>query len=379
MNSIKRRLARHHNNFRGWTTDRKIVVIESDDWGSICMPSSEVYSNLQKDGFRVDLCSYAQFDSLANEEDLDSLFTVLKKIKDFKGNYPVITANTIMTNPDFEKIKDSGFKDYHYELFTNSLKRCPTAKNSFKFWRMGIEDNLFIPQFHGREHLNVKSWMNALNDEKSDYRSAFDYDVCWLGPAHENKTGVSYRATYDTLEYKDLIKQKNEIAEGLKLFRNLFGYPSDSFIAPNFIYHSELHPTLHDGGVRYIQGMKYQKHPILKNTKRNKIRRTQGEKNEKGQYNLVRNCVFEPSQFPEDFDNIGECLKGIRNAFFWRKPAVITAHRLNFIGHIVPENRSKNLKLFQELLMLIKKEWPTVEFMSSSELGKLIEETNASS
>ena len=35
-----------HNllNIPGWRTKRKLVVIESDDWGAIRMPSKEIYN-----------------------------------------------------------------------------------------------------------------------------------------------------------------------------------------------------------------------------------------------------------------------------------------------------------------------------------------------
>ena len=102
------------------------------------------------------------------------------------------------------------------------------------------------------------------------------------------------------------------------------------------------------------------------------VRHYQGERNPAGQLHLIRNCVFEPSQFPKNYDNTGECLKGIQNAFFWRKPAIITAHRLNFIGYIEPENRERNLEQFRSLLKLTLKKWPDVEFMTSVELGDLI-------
>jgi hypothetical protein len=104
-------------------------------------------------------------------------------------------------------------------------------------------------------------------------------------------------------------------------------------------------------------------------------RHYQGEKNAMGQYYLVRNCVFEPSQYPVHHDNVGECLKGIQNAFFWKKPAIITSHRLNFIGFIHPENRERNLKQFRDLLENILKKWPDVEFMSSVDLGDTISES----
>jgi len=372
MQSVKKAISSHLNNYRGWRTSRKIVVIESDDWGSVCMPSPEIHEKLIQTKYRIDLCPYATYDSLASEEDLQMLFSALSDYRDRNGNNPVITANTVMTNPDFLKIKDSGFTGYYYELFTDTLKKYPQHSGSFKLWKQGMESRLFYPQFHGREHVNINAWLAAIQDEGSAYQSVFKHNVCWLGPAQNEGNKIDVRASYDTNQTEEIENQKQVLHEGLKIFNSLLGYISKSFIAPNFIYHSDLEPILYEAGVRYIQGMKYQKLPLMGNDKRKMIRHYQGERNGLGQYYLVRNCVFEPSQYPEQHDNVGECLKGIRNAFFWKKPAIITAHRLNFIGFIHPENRERNLKQFRELLGTILKKWPDVEFMTSVELGDLM-------
>jgi len=42
LKEIKKIAMRNVANIPGWRTDRKIVVIESDDWGAIRMPSKEV-------------------------------------------------------------------------------------------------------------------------------------------------------------------------------------------------------------------------------------------------------------------------------------------------------------------------------------------------
>lgn len=376
MKAFRNFLARHHNNYRGWRTTRKIVVIESDDWGSICMPSNSIYQKLLQKNIRLDNCPYATYDSLASEEDLSLLFSVLSDFRDQKGNHPVITANTVMMNPDFKKIEKSGFAEYYNEPFTDTLKNYSAHEKSFDIWKQGMADRLFFPQFHGREHINSKAWLQALQDENSLYRSVFDDEVCWLGPKQNPGNRVSIRATYDTEEAEDLETHKRNIREGLEGFKTLFGYTSESFIAPNFIWHPGLNQTLSENGVYYIQGMKYQKLPLLGNQKRDAIRHFQGEQNNSGQHFLIRDCVFEPSQFPENHDNIGECLKGIKDAFFWKKPAIITAHRLNFIGYIHPENRNRNLKQFRGLLEAIVKTWPDVEFMTSVEAGNLIVDSN---
>src|SRR5690606_1901624 len=97
------------NERRGWTTDRKIIVIESDDWGSIRMPSRDVYERLLKKGIRVDKSVYNKYDTIASVDDFEHLFEVLSQFKDINNNNPIITANTIVANPDFYEIRKSNF------------------------------------------------------------------------------------------------------------------------------------------------------------------------------------------------------------------------------------------------------------------------------
>ena len=122
-----------HNlvNIPGWHTRRKIVVLESDDWGSIRMPSKEVFNKLKFEGFHPESDPYLKYDSLASENDLFELFEVLSSVKDKNGNTAIITANTVMANPDFKKIRESGFNTYFYEPFTETLKRSHPTTLSF--------------------------------------------------------------------------------------------------------------------------------------------------------------------------------------------------------------------------------------------------------
>jgi len=97
------------SNIPGWHTDRRIIVIESDDWGSIRMPNKQAYNLLLSKGIRVDSCPYNRYDSLASEEDLSMLFEVLDRFRDINGNPPILTANCVLVNPDFKRISESGF------------------------------------------------------------------------------------------------------------------------------------------------------------------------------------------------------------------------------------------------------------------------------
>jgi hypothetical protein len=369
---LRKIIARHLVNYPGWRTHRKIVVIESDDWGSIRMPSKTVYDSLLKRGIQVNISPYNRVDSLADATDLTSLFDVLSSVKDKNGNHPIFTANSVVANPNFERIKASDYSSYSYEPFTETLKRDKRTENAFSLWQEGMSARIFYPQFHGREHLNVARWMRDLRDELPDTRLAFDYGCFGLASEDSSFLKKSYMAAMD-YDSKEDQHAKNEIIEsGLILFKKIFGYSSKSYIATNYIWGDELNEILFQNGVLFIQGQKKQGHPQIDKTTKY-VRRILGEKNEFGQTYLIRNCIFEPSQYP-NIDSVEYCLHDIQSAFFWHKPAIISSHRLNFMGGIVPDNRDNNLKSLNRLLQKITRKWPDVEFMSSDQLGNLIKD-----
>ena len=279
------------------------------------MPSKKVYDKLLNAGIRVDKCPYNRNDSLATEEDLSALFDVLSRIRDKNGNNPVITANAVVANPDFERIKASDYQNYFFEPFTHTLRKQPTHQNAFNLWKQGINAGLFHPQFHGREHVNVPMWLNLLRANNPVLNKAFDFGFWGLGPSIANTGNLNIQATFDALEKAELDPQKKAINEGLDLFESLFDYRSKSFIANNFIWHPDLNPVLANKGVTIFQGMKYQKLPILNGPKRRMVRHYLGERNKLKQLFLIRNCTFEPTQHRE-IDSVSACFNDIKNAFF---------------------------------------------------------------
>lgn len=90
----------------------KILIIESDDWGAIRTPSKEVLEKFIANGCDLKNSIY-KYDSLETSKDLEILFNVLNRYKGADGLPAQITANAIMANPDFQRIKDSNF---HYSF-----------------------------------------------------------------------------------------------------------------------------------------------------------------------------------------------------------------------------------------------------------------------
>lgn len=371
IKTLKNSIANTLINLPGWRTSRKIIVIDSDDWGSIRMPDASTYRKLLAEGVRVDNCPYNKYDSLASEKDLTDLFEVLNSFRDINGRPPVITANIVPANPDFEKIKESGFNEYHYELFPETLKRYPNHAKSFHLWQEGLRSSLFYPQFHGREHLNVARWMSALKDNLPETRLAFDYRLFGISTIISQEKRRSYLAAFDAFGKTDVRQIKGIITDGLLLFEKMFGYSSKSFIAPNYIWPSLVEQHLSEHNVRYIKGLSVQFSPVSEAGKTKKIRHFTGHMNLQNQIHIVRNCRFEPS-LDKSVDSTNECLAQIEYAFRLKKPAVITSHRVNYIGSVDPLNRERNLPQLRNLITRIQQKWPDTEFMTADQLGDLI-------
>lgn len=362
-------------NIPGWHTKRHLVVIESDDWGSVRTPSKEVYDELLRKGIRMDKDPYCKYDNLATKEDLANLFEVLSSVKDMNGNPAVFTANAVVANPVFDKIRESDFSTYFYEPFTVTLKRDAEHSDAFEMWMQGMNSGLFHPQFHGREHLNVKKWLGVLRDGESVTRDAFDLGTFGLTANVDASIKEYYMGAFNSGLDED-VKSYNEIlTEGLDMFEKIFGYRSKSFIATTYEWSPKIEPCLVSNGVLYLQGAVAQKIPLDDDTTVKIVKRGfQGTKTKSGMIRLMRNCFFEPSTKP-GFDFVDDCLNRIRIAFKWGKAANICSHRVNYIGSIHSENTDRNLPELQRLLKEIVKRWPDVEFVTSDQLGDIIEKS----
>jgi len=365
------------SNIPGWRTKRKFVIFESDDWGSARMPSKEALNILLSENinpFDDDEARYLKNDGLASEKDLSRLFDVLSGFKDFNGNNPVFTIFSLVANPDFNKISSNNFKEYYYEPFVDTLKRYPDHAKSFDLWKEGIKRKIFIPEFHGREHLNVTTWLKALQMGNRDTIKAFQNSVYGITPKNPINN-IAYQAAFNIVETREIAFLQNVIHDGLQLFENLFGYKASVFVPTNGWFNNYLEKELFDNGIKFIGVSKIQKEP-LGECKIKKHYHYIGQRNKFDQVYLTRNCFFEPSSNWKS-DWVNACLQDINISFRWNKPAVISTHRVNYIGFLNPENRDSGLKQLNLLLKSILKTWPDVEFITSKELGQLIKGNNS--
>lgn len=371
MSTIKDLIRKNLSNIPGWRTNRKIVVIESDDWGSVRIRDKKAYEALKQKGLNVDNKRYDQVDTLESNEDLELLFEVLNSVKDKHGQPAKFTPMCLLGNPDFEKINDSDYKHYYFQPLAETLKEYPESNRVLDLWKEGVQVNVFEPQLHGREHLNVRRYLDILQHHEGKEGLRFALDHHSVGPsAYKGISYSNYLGALHPMEKNEIEELHSHLIEAGELFESYLGYKPRVFVAPNAEEPQELEVTLKKIGVRYLTRAKRRVYP-KGDGEFGKEWGFIGKFNKHYQLILNRNAFFEPCQLDER-KTLESCLEEIAIAFRWGKPAVISSHRVNYVGSIDPSNREKGLKQLKKLLKSVLKKWPDVEFMTSAELGGLI-------
>lgn len=355
-------------NVRGFHTDRKLVVFESDDWGSIRMPSKAVFEKLKSLGDHPEKDGFLSNDCLESEDDLLALYDVLSSVVDSKGHHPIFTLNFAMANPNFDKI-DLENCIYAYEPFFETYAKYYGENNILKLIKDGYNKKIILPQLHCREHLNVGRWMHDLSEKKTDTLLAFEHKTMGVGASFHEQNEFGYMDAFNT----DRSSNENLsqiLIDAVQMFTATFGYHSRTFVASCYVWNEQLEKCLAQNGIYYIQSAPWQNKPLGTNGtyQLKRTLRYTGQKNKRKQFYSVRNCNFEPAYNQNPQECIHCCLNEISKAFGSRKPAIISTHRFNYIASIHSENRKNNLLGLQALLEEIIKQYPDVEFVSSEEL-----------
>lgn len=365
---IKKILGNNLIHFLSRNIDQKILVIESDDWGSLRTESKEQRRALNRIDVNYSKDAYTQLDGLANADDLMALFETLNGVKDSQGNSCVVTANVCTANPDFNKIRSSAYQEFYYEPFSETIKRQNNGKVIWELWRTGIENKIFIPQLHGREHLHALAWLEELRLGNKKLKAAYELESWGISyKALKLQRRSNLQAALDRYGLKGENEfQRDWVKDSANIFIEAFGYRATSFIAPAYIWPLDIHPDLEKCGIVALQGIKLQYIP--KNSGYIKKPRILGLNIGKSDLLfLPRNVFFEPANQPNK-DWYSEVMNGVIRAFRNKQPAIIGSHRLNFIGKLDEKNRARNLATLKAILKKVTELYPDVKFISSDQL-----------
>lgn len=371
---MKRFLLDNLKNVWGWKTPRKIVVFSVDDYGNVRLANRKARASLDKAGLKV-VSRFDAYDTLESREDLEMLFEVLTSVRDKNKSHAVFSPFSVPCNIDFEKVKEDSFSTYQYELLPVTFEKVSSTEpdayqGAWELWNEGISEKLLAPQFHGREHLNVKVFEEKLSNKDKELLACLD-TRSYTSISATGYSSINYTAAFDFWQFEENSGFEGIIKSGLDCFEKVFGYRSVHFTPPGGREHRVIHGCLRANGIRYIDTPLIKWEHQGKGVYKKSVHYT-GRKNKDQLTECVRNVVFEPSS-DRGVDWVSYALKQIEAAFRWHRPAVISSHRVNFCGHISPENREKGLTALKALVKAIVHRWPEVEFMSSAELMALVE------
>ncbi len=342
--------------------NEKLVVIESDDWGSERVPSKEVRDKLR--GFTNNNNNpHAIYDCLEQEEDVLALLETLKKL-DAKHHKKVkLTLNFITCNPDYDKIKTHQFQTYYPEDFRNTYLKRDGHDKTWSALKSGIIESFFVPQFHGREHIWVDKWMNRLKEPNSPFMKAFEMGS--FGPDIEiGDDKLNILEAWNIQKEVDEITLKASIDEGLKFFKDQFGYHPLTVVAPRHVWDQTAERILKNNGIKVIQSANYRLKTIWQGNGKQYL--YTGQKSEAGIRYTCRNAYFEPAYGKTDW--VGQVLKKAHLAFTIGIPLIISSHRINFSGGIETQNRQNTLHQFTNLIDKLIAAYPDVDFLSTDDL-----------
>ncbi|WP_194778187.1 hypothetical protein [Pararhodonellum marinum] len=353
------------------------MIIAVDDYGNVRLDSKKAREKMNKAGLLV-RNRFDAYDTLETREDLEMLYETLTSVKDQHGKSAVFTPYSLSCNLDFERMRQDDYIKYSYEPLTQTFEKLSIFQGkeyegTWQLWQEGMSKGIFQPQFHGREHLNVK----VLN-EKLEYK---DPEVLI---ALKNRSYTSITSTgYPTIGYtnafafynKDEIQDfPNILTSGIKCFQEVFGFKPNSFTPPAQQFPKELESSLLDLGIENLDKPFYRSRHLGEG-KFKKEFNFLGVNKATGLTDIVRNVVFEPCE-NRGFDWINYTFQQIEAAFNMGKAAIISSHRVNFCGHIDPKNREKGILALKELLKKVERKWPEIEFLNMESFGNLISGKN---
>ena len=377
--SAKRQIFDTLKNIPGWRTGEKLVVIAVDDYGNVRLDSASARKRLH--GAGLDMTSrFDQCDALETRQDLEALYETLESVKDRDGGPAVFTPYTLCANPDFDSIARAQ-DGYIYESLPQTVARLASSQpqayeGAWKLLHEGVRLGLLRPQFHGREHLNVKLFEQKLNAGHRDILVNIENRSMAAVGRDQSLPGVGFTHAFGLWNRSEIDFHREIIKEGLLLFEVIFGFKSTTFTPPAQKIHPDIYPDLDALGVTGIFKPRWCRRRIDQNRYAWEFNLNEVSRR-KGHLSLVRNVVFEPTSNPNT-DSASLALDQISAAFRLRKPAIISSHRVNFSGHIDPENRRYGLQALKRLQQSIVRRWPDVRFIGADEFVHKIEASRAS-
>src|ERR1700722_323955 len=153
MLKLARRLhsrLRQHLMLEGFTFDRPLVLLQSDDWGRVGIQDRDGWEELGAAGITLGKRPYDYY-SLETAQDVAALRELLNTHRDSLGRPACMVMNFITANLDFERMGDNPRQPLFRRL-VDGLPGTWCRPGLFSEYRAGVQDGVFYAALHGLCH-----------------------------------------------------------------------------------------------------------------------------------------------------------------------------------------------------------------------------------
>ncbi|MBU2568706.1 MAG: hypothetical protein KJ725_01490 [Gammaproteobacteria bacterium] len=318
------------------------ILIESDDWG----PGGDFHADR-----------------------LEALLKALTEQKDSAGRNALLTADVVLAVPDTAALEKASGGEYPRKILDRDFP------GIYRTMQKGIENDVFVPQLHGLEHLNGEAFVKLCrnNDPRTANAQADSHWWDWEtldSPLQGHYVDGSNLPTQPV----DAKKARKIIETATETFQRLFGQPTLTTVAPCYLWNEDIEAEWSRHSIKAIQTAGY-RCPKRAHDGRyiqdKQLIRT-GDINAFGQVYLVRNVMFEPVDGKNTPDSAyQEALQAYRQAL----PVTISTHRYNFTR---TENEFEfSLAGLKILLNKLTQNLSGTRFLSSAELAEALISPNS--
>ncbi len=363
----------------------KVIVFESDDWGScFAFPSLGAYEHhkrtLQGNG-NEKIWEDLPKATLEDPEDMERIFRILERFKGGDGRPARFQANYVMANPS-AKIVDGVLTRYQMVSLPNVPEGWPKG-NIIEKAKEGVRRGVWHREFHGYAHVNYRRHEADLRSETANgFPGEFRKEwYCWMKSIQPKFASIL--ETYNELgEWSSNLsygEQLRDIREGLGIFRTVFGENPRSAVAPFYVWQGKTERALGKLDLRVIQGKNRQYNTLGLRKKMDSLDERIAENlwpRGMGNFNrkwrvlyLHRNVDFEPGESPNAWARANE---EIRAAWKRGEPAIVSTHRINYVD-LEKEAVEANLNQLEMLLASIQQNDPEAVYLTDWEVAQLYE------
>ena len=134
-------------------------------------------------------------------------------------------------NINFEKVIESDFSEYDYEELPETFSKLKGYENTWMLWKEGIKNNFIVPQFHGREHLNLKIFNENIRKKNLITLTALK-NRSYTSIENYNHPTISTAAAFDFWEFEENYEFEFIIEDGINIFQKVFGNKPTYFTPP---------------------------------------------------------------------------------------------------------------------------------------------------